>query len=235
MNVADQTKNKGFTILMSNTSITISENKVPTIQELYANTEIALQQDQINVILNQPPPTKWLKEHPYVRGHMYLPIDKVEFMLKKLFKKTRIEILREGVSFNGIYVVVRVWYQDILSQEMDFNDGIGAIQLQTAKGTSPADLANINNGAVSMAFPIAKTLAIKDACDHFGAIFGANLNRKDVMPVSYDEKLAQTAEEKRVLKLIEKAKTVEDMDAISSHVNENTQSKYDEKWNQLKK
>jgi len=220
---------------MSNTSITISENKTPIIQELYENQELALQQDQINVILNQPPPLKWIKEHPYVSGHFYLPIDKVEFMLKKLFKKTRIEILREGISFNGVFVVVRVWYQDILTSEMDFHDGIGAIQLQTKKGTSPADLVNVNNGAISMAYPIAKTLAIKDACDHFGAIFGANLNRKDYLPFSGDDKLALSVEEKRVLKLIEKATTIQEMDEISKHVNENTQTKYDEKWEQLKK
>ena len=36
---------------------------------------------------------------------------------------------------------------------MDFHDGIGAIELQTAKGTSPAD--NINNGALGR-LPIAK-------------------------------------------------------------------------------
>lgn len=30
-----------------------------------------------------------------------------------------------------------------------------------------------------MAFPIAKTVAIKDACDHFGKLFGSDLNRKD--------------------------------------------------------
>jgi len=217
------------------TTIAINDNKVPTIQELYSNTELAIEQDKLNFVLNQNPPEQWIKTHPYVKGHLYLPIEKVEFMLKRFFKKTRIEILREGVSFNGIYVVVRVWYQDVLTNEMDFHDGIGAVQLQTAKGTSPSDLININNGAISMAFPIAKTLAIKDACDHFGAVFGSNLNRKDVIPVGIDKKLVQTAEEKRVLKLIDKAKTVEDMDAISSHVNENTQSKYDEKWNQLKK
>lgn len=217
------------------TSLTISENKTPTIAELYENTEIALKQDQINVILNQPPPVKWIKEHPYVRGHMYLPIDKVEFMLKKLFKKTRIEILREGVSFNGVYVVVRVWYQDILTSEMDFHDGIGAIQLQTAKGTSPADLQNINNGALSMAYPIAKTLALKDACDHFGSVFGANLNRKDYLPFSADEKLSQTAEEKRLVKLIDVAQSIDDLNAIASHVTESTQNKFDAKWEQLKK
>jgi hypothetical protein len=67
-----------------------------------------------------------------------------------------------------------------------FHDGIGAVQLQTAKGTSPADLANINNGALSMAYPIAKTLAIKDACDHFGKLFGCDLNRKDTMDFKVD-------------------------------------------------
>lgn len=220
---------------MVNTSIAITENKAPTIQELYENTEIAVKEDQVNVILNQQPPQKWVKEHPYVKGHLYLPIDKVEFMLRKLFKKTRIEILREGTSFNGVYVVVRVWYKDILTQEMEYHDGIGAIHLQVKSGSSPADLANINNGALSMAYPVAKTLAIKDACDHFGAIFGANLNRKDVLPFSPDEKLMQTAEEKRVLKLIEKADSLDVMNEIASHVNENTQSKYDEKWEQLKK
>lgn len=217
------------------TQVAIHENKTPIIQELYDNPEIALEQDQINVILSQNPPAKWIKEHPYVKGHLYLPIDKVEFMLKKLFKKTRIEILREGTVFNGVYVVVRVWYKDIITGEMDFHDGIGAIQLQTARGTSPADLANINNGAVSMAFPIAKTLALKDACDHFGSIFGANLNRKDVMQITPDEKLAQTAEEKRVSKLIEKAKTIEEMNDLAKHVTDINQDKYDKKWEELKK
>jgi hypothetical protein len=32
-----------------------------------------------------------------------------------------------------------------------------------------------------MAFPIAKTIAIKDACDHFGKLFGSDLNRKDTI------------------------------------------------------
>jgi hypothetical protein len=40
-----------------------------------------------------------------------------------------------------------------------------------------------------MAFPIAKTLAVKDAADHFGSIFGANLNRKDVQSYQADSNL----------------------------------------------
>lgn len=218
-----------------NNEIAISSTKMPTIQELYKKPEMVLQQDQINFLLSSNPPQRWIKEHPYVKGHLYLPIEKVEFMLKKLFKKTRIEILREGTSFNGIYVVVRVWYQDIVSGEMDFHDGIGAMPLQVKAGKSPSDLANINAGAISMAFPIAKTLAIKDACDHFGAIFGSNLNRKELERPAVDEKLALTVEEKRVEKLIEKAKTVDELTELEPHLTEATKPLWQTKWIELTK
>lgn len=221
-----------------NQEIVLSENKVPTIQELYKKPEMVLQQDQINFILNQPPPRAWVKEHPIVSGHLYIPIDKVEFMLRKLFKKTRIEILRESSAFNGVYVVARVWYQDIISGEMDFHDGIGACQLQVKKGSSASDLANINSGALSMAFPIAKTLAIKDACDHFGNVFGANLNRKDVLLPAIDDKLEKvvfTAEEKRIEKLIDKATTIEELKDLESHLTENTRTLWEAKHLHLDK
>ena len=47
-------------------------------------------------------------------------------------------------------------------------------------------MSNINRGAITMALPIAKTVAVKDACDHFGNIFGANLNRKDYIEYGID-------------------------------------------------
>lgn len=77
-------------------------------------------------------------------------------------------------------------YVHPITGEWEFHDGIGASQLQTAKGTSPADLRNINNGALSMAFPNAKTIAIKDAADHFGKLFGSDLNRKDIINYTPD-------------------------------------------------
>jgi len=112
-------------------------------------------------------------------------------MLRRIFKKYSIEILREGTSFNGVFVVVRVHYFNPALNAMQYQDGIGAIDLQTSKGKSPADLANINKGAISMAFPIAKSLAIKDACDLIGNVFGANLNRRDVMDFKPDTDLIE--------------------------------------------
>jgi hypothetical protein len=213
-------------------------NKLPTLQELYAEPEQALKTDHLAVILNQQPPATWIKTHPFIKGYNYLPIDKIEFLLKRIFKRYRIEILREGTSFNGVYVVVRVYYLHPVTNEWDFHDGIGAVQLQTAKGTSPADLININNGALSMAYPIAKTIAIKDACDHFGTTFGSDLNRKDTIQYSADAKLADVAkskEEERLEKLIEKAKDLSTLEGLKSHLTESLNSQYEIKWNQLSK
>jgi hypothetical protein len=162
-------------------------SNLPTIQELHEeNALVSYKNDQLNLLLNQEPKKEWVKEHPFVKGHKYIPIDKVEFMLRKIFKKYSIEITGQGTSFNGVWVTVRVHYFHPTEATMMYHDGIGAVQLQTAKGTSPADLQNINNGALSMAYPIAKTLAIKDACDHFGKLFGCDLNRKDTMAFKVD-------------------------------------------------
>src|SRR5690606_21414772 len=150
------------------TEISKHQAQVSTIQELYENTELQIKRDDLNSLLSQAPPASWVKVHPFIKDHKYLPIEKVEWLLRRIFKNYKIEITNQGTAFNGVWVTVRVHYLDPITGQMSFHDGIGACQLQTAKGTSAADLANINNGALSMAFPIAKTLAVKDACDHFG-------------------------------------------------------------------
>jgi len=165
-------------------------SNLPTLADLYSdNIEQAAKLEQFTVLLNQPPKPEWVKKHPFIKDYYYLPADKVEYLLKALFKEYKIEITGQGTAFNGVWVTVRIHYRNPITQEWLFHDGIGASQLQTAKGTSPADLANINNGALSMAFPIAKTVAIKDACDHFGVLFGSNLNRKDTINYGADSSL----------------------------------------------
>lgn len=165
-------------------------SKLPTLVELFEeNIELAGASEGLNAILNAQPPAKWIKEHPFIPDYRYIPIDKVEYLLRKIFKAYKIQITGQGTAFNGVWVTVRVHYFSPVTDQMEYHDGIGACQLQTKRGTSPADLANINNGAISMAFPIAKTMAIKDACDHFGTIFGCNLNRKDTIAFEPDMNL----------------------------------------------
>lgn len=201
---------------------------LPTIQDLHEdNALVSYKNDQLNLLLNQEPKKEWVKEHPFVKGYKYIPIDKVEFMLRKIFKKYKIEITGQGTSFNGVWVTVRVHYFNPVENEMLFHDGIGAMQLQTAKGTSPADLANINNGALSMAYPIAKTLAIKDACDHFGKLFGCDLNRKDTMAFKVDSNPLELKEQlKELFELKRDSLSLDELNHIERIINTNEVKSY---------
>lgn len=189
---------------------------LPKIQDLYLDKSEAYKNDVLQTLLNNPPNEQWIKIHPFIRGYRYLPIDKIEFLLQNIFKKYRIEILREGTSFNGVFVVVRVHYLHPITNEMEFHDGIGAVQLQTAKGTSASDLININNGAISMAYPMAKTIAIKDACDHFGNLFGANLNRKDTLNYSADDFLNEITPEE-IQAISKEVKEIKDIPSLNNY------------------
>lgn len=169
----------------------MGQTKLPTLAELTSDIEVAYKNDAFNSLLSNQPNAAWVKEHPYIKGYKYLPIDKIEYLLRRIFKEYRIEITGQGTAFNGVWVTVRIHYKSPIDGQWSFHDGIGAAQLQTKQGASPADLANINNGALSMAFPIAKTVAIKDAADMFGSIFGANLNRRDVVEYAPDKNLQE--------------------------------------------
>ena len=168
-------------------------SNLPKIKDIYEVSNIQAQ-DALMVLMNQPPLQEWVKEHPFIKNYKYLPIERVEYLLKSIFKAYRIEITGQGQSFNGVWVTVRIHYLHPITATWEYHDGIGATELQTAKGTSPADLQNINNGALGMAFPIAKTRAIKDAADHFGKLFGSDLNRKDFIEYNVDLTL-QTMDE----------------------------------------
>jgi hypothetical protein len=171
------------------------KSELPKYVDLVKDLEKFQDLDEFNLLLNQQPPQQWIAYHPFIKDkqgnltHAYIPIDKVEFLLRRIFKDYKIEITGQGTSFNGVWVTVRIHYLNPATNDWSFHDGIGAIQLQTKQGSSPADLASINNGALSMAYPHAKTLAIKDACDHFGKLFGSDLNRKATLDYSLDAEL----------------------------------------------
>lgn len=166
------------------------ENNLPTLADLFSDSiEVAGKSEGLNAILNTNPPEKWVKDHPMIPNWKYIAIDKVEFLLRKIFKRYRIEVLKTGMLMNAVEVTVRVHYFNPATGEMDFQDGVGAQELQTKKetGALKMDMSNVNRGAVQMALPIAKSYAIKDACELIGNIFGGNLNRKDTLAFVPDE------------------------------------------------
>ena len=218
------------------TEIQTTTDKKVTIQELYKHPELQLERDQLITFLNQEPPAAWVKTHPYIAGHKYLPIEKVEFMLKRFFKKYSIKVLESKQLLNSISCTVTVKYLDPVDNEWVEHDGVGACELQTAKDTGPLklDASNINKGAVPMALGIAKSIAVKDACDHIGNIFGSNLNRKDVLPINTDTTLVNVVnrkEHERMIKLINKAKTRSELDELRTHLTTELNGEFEAKWN----
>lgn len=162
----------------------MSENKLPKIQDLHHDLQEAFKNDQLNLILNQPVPSQWIKEHPFAKNVKYIPIEKVEFLLTKIFQEWRVEILREGQMFNSVYVTIRLHYKNPISGEWQYHDGVGAVGVQTDAGKSAADLASIKQDAIMKALPAAESYAVKDAAEKLGVIFGKNLNRKDTIGFS---------------------------------------------------
>lgn len=160
---------------------TQSKFRIPTIKDIVEDTDVTIRQNALMVLLNQPPPAEWVATHPYIKGYKYLPIGRIEYLLKRIFTKYKIEVIKTGILFNAVECTVRVWFRDPISGEMEFHDGVGACELQTQKdsGTLKIDFSNVNKSAVEMALPIAKSKAIKDACDHFGRLFGSDLNHKE--------------------------------------------------------
>src|SRR6188768_471480 len=154
---------------------------LPKLEELHYDLEKAYKNDELSLLLNQPVPAKWVRDHPFAKGVQYLPIEKVEYLLKRIFQDYRVEVISREQLFNAIAVHVRLHYRNPVSGEWSFHDGLGAMSIQVDKGAAASDLSAIKHDAVMKALPAAESYAIKDAAEKLGAIFGANLNRKDVL------------------------------------------------------
>jgi hypothetical protein len=181
------------------------KRELPILSDLYKADDIAtlFKTDQFNLLMNQAPEPKWIKENPYAGNSKYIPIGILETLLQRIFKEFRIEVMREGTMFNSVYVTIRLHYLNPVNGLWSYHDGVGSAQIQTAKGASAADLASINNNAVMMALPMAKSYAIKDACDHFGKLFGRDLNRKETMGFGVDKNLDKETEYNDLVALFE--------------------------------
>lgn len=146
---------------------------LPSIADLHKDVQEAFKNDQLNLLLNQPPSDGWLKAYPpemKIKGNgKYLPIDKVDFLLKYIFGRTKIEVAEAKQIGDSMHIVVRIHYKDPITGEWDFQDGVGAHPIYP------------NAGGVKTSTAIAKQAAKKDAADELGAVFGRDLGRKDVI------------------------------------------------------
>jgi len=166
------------------------ENKnLPVLADLYSDTELKIAQNDLNILLNAPPAAGWLKDHPFAKvvkvidgkkvnvPAKYIPIERIEWLLTRIFIRWNSEIKTVQLIANSVVVTIRLYYQDVLSKEILWQDGVGAVPLQTDQGAGAIEFDKIKSSAVQMAAPSAETFAIKDAAEKIGKIFGKDINR----------------------------------------------------------
>lgn len=162
------------------------EKGLQRIKGVVHNLQLMEDITTFNGLCSAPPKPEWIKRHPFVKtknekGQMeqmpYVPIETVEMLLRSIFPAHRVEVISYCALFQSISVHVRVHYIHPVTGEWNYHDGLGAVAIQTDAGASAADLGKIKTDAVMKALPAAESYAIKDACEKFGNIFGANLTR----------------------------------------------------------
>lgn len=161
------------------------ENKnLPSLQDLYNDKAIAKKENDLNILLNQEPKKSWVHLHPYAKNVKYIPIERIEYLLTSIFKTWNVEIKDTKLIANSVVVTIRLYYKNPITQEMNFQDGIGAMALQTEAKAGAIEFDKIRSDAVMKAAPAAESYAIKDAAEKLGKIFGKDLNRAD--KIGYD-------------------------------------------------
>jgi len=128
-------------------------------------------------ILNTPPKKEWLKQHPLAKNVVYLPIERVEFLLTWIFAQWWVEVKTIQTVANSVLVSVRLWVKDPLNGTDSYQDGIGAAPIQTKAGAGATQWEDVLTDAVMKAAPAAESYAIKDAAEKWGKLFGKDLNR----------------------------------------------------------
>jgi hypothetical protein len=150
---------------------------------------------QFRGLLDLPPHKDWvslldgdlkinIKKDKVFEPYPYLPIGVVETLLKLFFVNPQIIVTDTKQLFNAVLVTVCIKYTCPITGEKLEQHGVGAKQMQVAKGGAAFDLININNAAAEKGAPAAKSLAIKDAADNIGKIFGSDLARDNTLSLS---------------------------------------------------
>lgn len=154
--------------------------KLPTINELISMELTEREKgNALNVLLNQTPPPQWLKKQ---NGVLHLPIDKVRYLLSKIYVDWSETIKNVIMVANSIVVTITLNYTCPLTGKEKQMDGIGGAPVNTQKGASAVDFDKILHDSIHKAVGSAASFALKNAAKKLGRIFGSDLMKDDVIP-----------------------------------------------------
>jgi len=163
-------------------------------------------------LLKEEPPQSWIKQHSEIANYKFLPIDKVEFLLRSIFKfNFRYEVLDTKEIFNSNAVTMRVHFREFDEpKNWLYFDGVGAEEPEKIKAEN-VKTKDFTDYAVSAALPNAKSNAVKNACYGFGKLFGSDLNRNDT--ISKEPKTSNEKKLEELKKLYSEKKAKIDFDS----------------------
>lgn len=174
----------------------LAKRQLPKIEELYGDIELASKHNDLNRLLNCQPKPEWIFENKFAGNSKYIKVGTIEYLLTSIFIKWRVEVRSIQVIANSVVATVRLFVLDPVTNEWDWQDGVGASPIQTKAGAPATDFSQVNTSAVQMAAPAAETYAFKDAAEKFGRLFGKDLNRKDEM--NYEDTLQKRFIQKEI-------------------------------------
>ena len=154
-------------------------NKLPAIKDIYTDQVDIVKENNLNILLNQPPKDTWIKQHPIAKNVKYIPIERVEYLLTSIFIKWNVEVKTVQLIANSVVVTIRLHFMNPVTNEMEYQDGIGASPLQTNASAGATEWTQIKSDAVMKSAPAAESFAVKDAAEKIGNLFGKDLNRAD--------------------------------------------------------
>ena len=150
--------------------------KRTSLPSLHKSPEMAATHGEFLNKLNTPPDPSWIKTN---QGVKYLPIERVEHLLRTIYQRWEWQVMDFKVIANSICVHGRLRVQEPTTLEWIEMDGLGAVPIQVSKGSNPTAFDAIIPNAVQKNLPAAESFALKDAADKLGKVFGGDLNRKD--------------------------------------------------------
>lgn len=190
----------------------MSKHKIPTIEELKSGE---VEQTELRKLLEQSPPEEWLKPHIETFNRngkpvFYLPIERVDFLLRSIFPSSWFEVLNVGIYQHSVQVTGRLFYVNPSNNRVEHSDGVGGST--TAQGFEAA-------------VGIAESNAKKSAAKKLGKIFGRDLSRELGEPEKEPEKEEVEEEKdlgnpvkKRIIKQIKVTKTKAGFQRINVNV-----------------
>jgi hypothetical protein len=158
----------------------IPTHKIPTLAELHQDNPNAYADDKLKTLLNAPVNMAWTKKHP-ITSVPYLPVDKIDYMLDKIYGRWEVSIKSIFQIENSVVAIITLKVWNPHRNEWDYQDGGGAMPIQVESQCPAHDMTKIKSNAIQLAVPAAISYAKKDAADNLGVVFGRNISRKDTI------------------------------------------------------